>query len=637
MELADITNQLRLTQSELSLFKKAYSFTKEVTSLRKNGTYFSFHALGTASLATSLSFDKESILACILLPAFDLHSEKFILKEFGEELFSLLEGTKKITRLTTLIDKPESKAEELRKVILATARDIRPLLIILCASLQTMRTLSHYPKQEQLDFSQKSLDIYAPLAYRLGLAPLKAELEDLAFSYLYPKEYNTIVNELVENKEEREERIKQAILSLSTLLKKRGIKAEFSGRAKHLYSIYKKIQTKNYTLADIKDLTAIRIITFNVEDCYKALDLINNLWKQPPGTFKDYISSPKENGYQSLHLVVSGPENKPLEIQIRTKEMHDAAEEGVAVHYGYKGVTHTRTIDKKLGWLKNFFEQREHSTSKEFKNLLKLNLFEDRIFVFTPRGKVLELPPQATVLDFAYLVHSTIGEHAIGAHINGKYSPLKTELNTGDIVEVITSKTQHPSLDWLKIVTISKVKTRIRHYLKEHGKTLITAGKTNSFQVIKQEAEARLISVEGIKNPQLKLASCCKPLPGQPIEGYRTGPKRITIHRENCTSLKKTKTAPKKPLQVRWTDKIGADVELEIEAIDRVGLLAEIINTISRQGINILNAKAKTAAQDKAQCILVLPIEDTQTLTNLIIRIKKIKNVNAVYIKELKK
>lgn len=626
--------------ADLNLLEKSYHFAEKTykESKRHSGTSLLEHCLSSALILANLKMDEKAIATSLLhhIPQYGI-SRELIKREFGEEISTLLEGVQKISNLKLIPEKEEFNSADVRKVLLAATQDIRILFIKLAIKLHNMRTLHYLPDtKEQIRISQEVLNIYAPLSYRLGMGKIKSELEDLAFSFTNQKEYNEILEKLEESHKEREFRIYEAKKLIEKALKEEKVEAQVYGRAKHIYSIYRKIQDRNYTLENMKDLVALRIIVHNLDDCYKALRIVHTLWKPLPETFKDYIALPKENGYQSLHTVVIGPKEKLAEFQIRTQEMHEVAEEGVAVHYGYKGITHDEEIDKKLSWLKQFVEQREHLSDQEFKEMLKINLFGDKIFVYTPKGKVIELPKESTPLDFAYAIHSELGEKAIGANINGKYRSLKEVLQNGDSVEIITSKTQKPSMEWLKIVKTYKARSRIKHYLKEHGKKIVTTI-GQPIEEKRKEIVDTLIKVEGMKEPHLSLANCCKPLPGDKIVGFKTSDARVNVHKDNCTNLKDLRAGQKKPVKTFWVEHSNSLIELIVEAQDRVGLMAEILNTVARHGINVTNAKGKALAQNKAQCNFTVQVHDTSSLTALIDKIKKIKDVKFVFIGEMKK
>ncbi len=628
-------------KADLALLEKAHKFAENIYKGEKrySGETLLEHCLSASYILASLNLDEKAIAACILhhVPHYSVSKEGFR-RTFGEEIFSLVEGVQKMSNLKLIPEQGEINSADVRKVLLAATQDIRILFIKLSVKLHNMRTLEYLPElEERKRIAQEVLDIYAPLSYRLGVGKIKSELEDLAFRYTHEKEYNEILAKLNESYKEREYRIYEAKKEIEKALKQEGLNVEVHGRAKHIYSIYRKIVDRNYSLENMKDIAALRIVVDSIDDCYKALRIVHALWKPLPETFKDYIALPKENGYQSIHTVVIGPKEKLAEFQIRTKEMHEVAEEGVAVHYGYKGVVHGEEVDKKLSWLKQLVEQREQLSNEEFKDLLKINLFSDKIFVYTPKGKVIELPRGSTVLDFAYEIHSELGEKAIGANINSKYSSLKEELQNGDVVQIITSKTQHPGMEWLKMVRTYKARSRIKHYLKEHGKKIVATRSGSLREETKKELEQSIIVVEGMKEPLLKMAICCKPLPGNKILGFRTGEHRITIHREGCENLRKLREGPKKEVKARWIENIPSEVELIVEAYDRVGLLAEILNTVASQKINVTNARGKALAENKAECIFNVQIQNITTLTQLIERIKKIKDVRHISLGELKK
>ncbi|MDU7252396.1 MAG: bifunctional (p)ppGpp synthetase/guanosine-3',5'-bis(diphosphate) 3'-pyrophosphohydrolase, partial [Clostridium sp.] len=395
-----------------------------------------------------------------------------VAKEFGNEVADLVNGVTKLGKIEYKT-KEEQQADNVRKMLLAMTKDIRVILIKLADRLHNMRTLRFMPVEKQKEKAQETLDIYAPLAHRLGISKIKWELEDLSFRYINPNEYYFLVRKIAEKRAEREEHIKEIVSNLQQNLKKAGIESEIDGRPKHFYSIYKKMHNKNKNLDQIFDLTAVRILVDTVKDCYAALGIAHTVYKPIPGRFKDYIAMPKPNMYQSLHSTVMGVGGRPFEIQIRTYEMHKTAEYGIAAHWKYKeAVENSNNIDLKLTWLREMLDwQKETTDPEEFMQGFKIDLFSDEVFVFTPKGKVISLPNRATPVDFAYKIHTDIGHRCIGAKVNGKMVPLDYELKTGEIIEVLTSTTpKGPNLDWLSMVKSNQAKSKIRAWFKKEDK-----------------------------------------------------------------------------------------------------------------------------------------------------------------------
>jgi len=474
MSLAELTDTLQKLnpKANLDLIKKAYQFALQAHDgqLRISGEPYITHPLAVSLILANLGLDDTTIAAALLHDV--VEDTKVDLKEiretFGEEIALLVDGVTKLSRIE-YYSKEERQVENYRKMFLAMAKDIRVILIKLADRLHNMRTLKYQSFWKQREIAQETLEIFAPLASRLGIFKFKWELEDLAFRYLEPEKYYDLVEKISMKRKEREEYINEVIQILGEELKKSGIKADISGRPKHFYSIYNKMEKKGKELNEIYDLIAVRIIVDNVKDCYGTLGIIHTLWKPIPGRFKDYIAMPKPNMYQSLHTTVIGPRGEPFEIQIRTWDMHRTAEYGIAAHWLYKESSKQKVkLDEALTWLKHIREwQNELQDSKEFVETLKIDLFSDVVFVFSPKGDVFELPAGSTPIDFAYRVHTEIGHRCIGRKVNNRIVPIDYQLKTGDIVEILTSKHANgPSRDWLKIVKSSQAKNRIRQWFR---------------------------------------------------------------------------------------------------------------------------------------------------------------------------
>jgi len=474
MSLAELLETLLKInpKANTDLIKKAYDFAINAHKgqLRNSGEPYITHPLAVSIILTNLGLDDTTIAAGLLHDVVeDTKIElKGIHEKFGEEIALLVDGVTKLSRIE-YYSKEERQVENYRKMFLAMAKDVRVILIKLADRLHNMRTLKHQSFWKQREIAQETLEIFAPLASRLGIFKFKWELEDLSFRYLEPDKYYDIVEKISMKRKEREEYINEVMDILGNELSAAGIKADISGRPKHFYSIYNKMEKKDKDLNEIYDLIAVRIIVDSVKDCYGTLGIIHTLWKPIPGRFKDYIAMPKPNMYQSLHTTVIGPRGEPFEIQIRTWDMHRTAEYGIAAHWLYKeSVKQKSKFDETFTWLKQISEmQNELQDSKEFVETLKIDLFSDVVFVFSPKGDVFELPAGSTPIDFAYRVHTEIGHRCIGSKVNSRIVPLDYELKTGDIVEVLTSKQANgPSRDWLKIVNSSQAKNRIRQWFK---------------------------------------------------------------------------------------------------------------------------------------------------------------------------
>ena len=472
----------KLTQSrpdaDTRLIADAFAFAQEAhgEQKRESGEPFVSHPLGVAEILVSLQMDDITVAASLLHDV--VEDTEVTLEEiqerFGPEVAALVDGVTKLSRLP-FQSKQEQQAESLRKMFLAMARDIRVIIIKLADRLHNMRTLRNLPVERQKKIARETLEIYAPLTHRLGMYKLKWELEDLALRYLEPKEYYNLVQLVKKKRQERERYINEVMDTLQSQLKELKIQAKIEGRPKHFYSIYQKMVEKGREFTEIYDLIAIRVIVESVKDCYAVLGIVHTLWKPVPGRFKDYIAMPKSNQYQSLHTTVIGPGGEPFEIQIRTWEMHHTAEYGVAAHWRYKEGGGEDKFEDKISWLRQLLEwQREMKDAQDFLETLKIDLFEDEVFVFTPKGDVKSLPAGSTPVDFAYSVHSDIGHRCTGAKVNGKLVPLNTKLKNGDIVEIITSKNSKPSGDWLSFIKTSKARSKVRQYVRETQKQQAT-------------------------------------------------------------------------------------------------------------------------------------------------------------------
>jgi GTP pyrophosphokinase len=698
-----------------------YACVHHADQRRRSGEDFIIHPVGVAKICAGMRLDTETLCAALLHDTVEDTSASLqdVEAEFGEEIAGLVDGVTKLTGLT-FQSRDEAQAENYRKMMVAMASDIRVILIKLADRLHNMRTIDAMPKQKQIEKSRETLDIYAPIAHRLGIHAIKWELEDLAFQALHPRKYNEIKSLVAQQRGERERYVNQAGDYLRKELAEVGIDAEISGRAKHFYSIYSKMTKKGREFNEIYDLTAMRVIVGSVKDTYGAVGVIHSLWKPLPGRFKDFIAMPKFNMYQSLHTTVIGPEGRPLEIQIRTGGMHDLAEFGIAAHWMYKekrgaggDLRGSGGDESKLKWLRSLVDwQKDMSDPKEFVETLKVDLFEDEVFVFTPKGEVKSLALGATPLDFAYEIHTDVGHRCVGAKVNGKIVPLSYQLHSGDIVEVLTSKRERgPSRDWLALVKTTRARNKIkawfkaesrkdtehsgRELLQEHLKKqglpsqkIVSAPlmadviremgfrKAEEFyialgaakispKVVVNKVMQRLkqgeaadseptaaddllstrrrsrpttsstrygIVVEGIDEVMLRLAKCCRPVPGDPIVGYISLGRGITIHRDDCPNVAVLRKDPDRFTPVSWEGDAETSfrVELEVQAWDRHRLLEDISRALAEAGINIVEI-AGVVNHPMVRDKFVVEVGDTRTLDHAINRLRNIEGVFDAY------
>jgi GTP diphosphokinase / guanosine-3',5'-bis(diphosphate) 3'-diphosphatase len=622
-------------ESNISKIDKAYEFAKKAHKgqNRLTGEPFVEHCLRTALILAKLNLDIPTIVTAILhdvVSKTDVTIEQ-VKDNFGEEIANLVEGVTQVGTIKEL-GKEESQAEMVRKVILASVKDIRVILVKLAERVDNMETIDVLPEQRRKRIAKDVMEVYAPIAHKLGIAKIKWRLEDLAFRQLEPDAFFDIQENIEANHDARESEIRKIEFDLKRELMKHKFKFEISGRPKHLYSIHKKMKRKRQAFDDIYDLRALRIITDSVGHCYEILGVIHNLWTPIPREFDDYIANPKLNMYQSLHTVVIGPTQKAVEIQIRTKDMHTVAEAGIAAHWKYKGIKSEGDMDHKLSWMKELGEwQKQSQDAQEFLKILKVDFFQDQIFTFTPNGRVIEMPKDSTVLDFAFAVHSELGLKSVGGKVNSRFVSLRTKLKNGDLVEIVTSKTQKPSRQWLKFVRTTKAKTKIKQFIRANED--IPVKSLSNEQDVKKEFEAWIIDVDNMVKPEIKLARCCKPLPGNKISGFATLTDKVSIHTLKCPVSEKYKASSRRrKVNVSWVENIQSTVDVHVEAIDRIGLFAEILNALLAIKIQIKNANARPIGMGRVECSFSMEVASTAELQDTIQRIKRINGVQQVYI-----
>ena len=705
-----------LPQAKCDDVTKAYNLAEEAhkDQRRVSGEPYILHPLAVAQILADMKIDTTTITASLLHDVVEdtSYTLEDIKKMFGKEVAFLVDGVTKLSRLNYRT-KEDQQLNSMRKMFLAMAKDVRVVVIKLADRLHNMRTLRYMRSDKQKRIAQETLEIFAPLAHRLGIFNIKWELEDLSFRYLEPDKYYDLVDQMKQKRHVREEIVNEAIDVLKKALDEAHIHCEINGRPKHFYSIYKKMKKDNRDLSQVYDLFAIRVIVDDVKDCYGVLGIVHSLWKPLPYRFKDYIAMPKPNNYQSLHTTVIGTRGQPVEIQIRTWEMHRIAEYGVAAHWRYKEGNQTANkdaFDEKMGWLRNLLEWQDTSNPKEFVNALKLDAFSDEVFVFSPRGDVIDLPQGAIPIDFAYRIHTDVGHRCVGAKINGKIVPLDYKLKNGDIVEIITSKVGKPSLDWLNIVGSSESRSKIRSWFKKENreeniakgldalereckrlghdwKALNVGGrlgrvakqmnagseddlvaavgyggfavntvlikllelhkkdlqkqeeKTNSLAALEKLKTKKPVKhngtgilVKGEPGLLVRLAKCCSPVPGDPIIGFITRGRGVSVHRADCPNVTHGQNDVDRLIDVEW-DYDGNErfeVNMEIVAYDRTGIMAEIMATLAEMKISILSVNAKTSDTKNVTIHMGISIKDLAQFEFVATKIRRLKDVYAV-------
>ena len=705
--------------ADTDLIRRAYELADAAHKGQKrvSGEDYIIHPLAVAKILTDLQIDDITISAAILHDVVEdtTHTLDEMRELFGDEVAMLIDGVTKLGRIQYK-SKEEQQLESYRKMFLAMAKDIRVIMIKLADRLHNMRTLKYMREDKQKRIARETIEIYAPLANRLGISNVKWELEDLCLRYLDPKAYYDLVESVKQKRQERQAFIDEAHEQIVEKLEEAHITAEIQGRAKHFYSIYKKMKRDQKDISEIYDLSALRVLVDSVKDCYGVLGIIHAMWKPLPGRFKDYIAMPKSNGYQSLHTTVIC-RGYPLEIQIRTFAMHKVSEYGVAAHWKYKeagkSVGATREYDQKMSWLRQMVSlQHELDDPREYFEALKVDVFSDEVFVFTPKGDVVDLPKGSIPIDFAYRIHTEVGHHCVGAKVNGKIVPLEYKLKNGDIVSIITNKSNNgPSRDWLNIVASSETRTKIRSWFKKQRKEEniargmdmmekeakhlgyvpkeilkperleLLAKKLNIPQVndllasigyggitlngilgkliemhkqdlqkatppdisqmlseLKQPLKNRKkkashgILVEGEGGFLVRLARCCNPIPGDPITGYITRGRGVSVHRSDCPNLLNDMDFSR-VIEVNWD--VGLDkvytVQIEIVCNDKTGMLAELFALPAEMKVNISSLTAKTNKTNRTSIVnMGLDVRNSQQVAQIMTKIRRMKDVYSV-------
>jgi len=705
--------------AQVDLIRKAYELAHAAHAgqTRISGEEYIHHPLSVAQILTELQIDPLTISAALLHDVVEdtTYTIDQMQELFGEEVAMLIDGVTKLSRMEYK-SKEEQQLENYRKMFLAMAKDIRVILIKLADRLHNMRTLKFMREDKQKRIAKETLEIYAPLANRLGISNVKWELEDLCLRYLEPETYYELVEKVKQKRRERQEFIDDSTKQLRAQLETAGIKTEIQGRAKHFYSIYKKMKRDHKDISEIYDLSAVRVLVDSVKDCYGVLGVIHAMWKPLPGRFKDYIAMPKSNGYQSLHTTVIATNGYPLEIQIRTFSMHRVSEYGVAAHWKYKesgkSVGAAKEYDQKLSWLRQLVNlQQDLSDPREYVEALKVDVFSDEVFVFTPKGDVIDLPKGSIPLDFAYRIHTDVGHHCIGAKINGKIVPLEYKLKNGDIVAVITNKQNTgPSRDWLNIVASSETRNKIRQWFKKasreeniargseliekeakrlgydpkqllkdnrlmqvtkklnisneddllatlgyggiatngiimklielHKKELQKATPPDISQMLEKlkpqgqkKKSSHGILVEGEGGVLVRLARCCNPIPGDPIIGYITRGRGVSVHRADCPNVINESSDFARVIEVNWD--IGLDkvytVTIDVTCNDKSGVLTSLLAVPSESKINISAVYARANKSNKTSIVTMgLDVKNALQLEQIMTKFRRVKDVYSV-------
>ncbi len=611
-------------EGDLQRFKLACELAQQElgSKLRLNGESFFKHNLRVGLLLAENKADPETVIAGLLHGLFDLKEK--IKQRFGEEVWLLVLGGEEIKTIKS--KNKQLEAETLRKIFLATLKDIRIILIKLATKIDNLRTIGVLPPPEQKRIAQEALEVYAPLASRLGAERLRVELEDLAFQVLLPQKYREIANFFAESKEQREEEIRKAIKLVEEICQGNVTLLKIKGRPKHFYSIYKKMTRRGVNLRQQYDLLGLRILVPEEKDCYTVLGLLHEKFTPIEGRLKDYIANPKPNLYRSLHTGVQLSNGKILEVQIRTPEMEEFAEEGIAAHWRYKGIKSEELFEKKVAWLREVLKLQKELESAEFLEAAKIDLFGDKIYCYTPKGDVKELPLGATVLDFAYSVHEHVGNQAVGGKVNGKFVPLNHPLAVGEVVEIVTNKNQRPRRSWLKIVKSAKSRQKIRKSLKEYEK--LAPLHYHRLKIVAPEEQGVLVESPETPTAVCTLARCCSPLPGEAIAGIPTKRRVISVHQQDCRAVEKEQG---RLLPVRWKNTFNQKIRFTVQAAERSGLLADLLHTIATAGFEVQEAKAKLLDAGNAECSVAVIPKDLAQLQELVRRVRKVPGMKRIY------
>ncbi len=656
---------------------------------RKTGEPYITHPVAVAQALAEMRLDSQAIQAALLHDVVEDTDYELtdIVEKFGEEVAMLVDGVSKLDQIQ-FRSRAEAQAESFRKMMLAMIGDIRVILVKLSDRLHNMKTLGGMPTEKRRRIARETLDIYAPIANRLGIHRLKVELEDLGFKYLYPLRYKVIAKALSRSKGSQRQIVNRISEEIGATLNQEGINGEVLGREKHLYGIYKKMEEKKLTLKDIVDVYGFRIVVDDVNECYKVLGLVHSLYKPMPGRFKDYIAIPRMNGYQSLHTTLFGPKGLPIEVQIRTRDMDRVAESGVASHWQYKAIDRSDAAPQRRAreWLANLAELQNTGSSEEFLESVKVDLFPDKIYVFTPKGDIMPLPKGSTTVDFAYAVHTDIGNKTVAAKVDRRLVPLRSELSNGVTVEVVTSRSAKPNPNWLSFARTAKARNAIRSYMRKLRSTesidlgrrlldrtlkdlgssirkvgkvrmkeaLDTLGLNNQAELFEQiglgerlapltarflvgdgddeslEAQTKAsLEIAGTEGMVVSYAKCCYPIPGDDVMGYMSSGRGIVLHRTSCGNLRNFRKHSEKWISVSWENNIDGDFQsaISVDTINKPGVLAEVAATIGDSDSNIEQVEVLGRQDDCSVLSFLILVKDRAHLANIIRRVHRMPNV----------
>ena len=615
------------SDKELQTIKKAIKFIKQNLKGNKklSGKSLVDFNIDVGEILVKSELSANTIVAGILYGVEKIIPSEKVLDNFGEDITEIVFGQLKLRTIKK--NHSSEQAEFMRKVLLTGLDDVRIIIVKLAVKLANLKIISSLKKDEQKRISRAVLELYVPLSARLGLDYIKNNLEDIAFKTIHPKVYEEISNFFNKSKKERERFIKNFIKEIRKILAPKVKLIKIKGRNKQIRSIFKKIKERGVALKKQRDHYAIRIIVKTENDCYKVLGILHEKYIPVDGRLKDYINSPKQNGYQSLHTSLKVPSSgEEIEVQIRTEKMDEFAEEGIAAHWRYKKIKGDMSFEKKVGWLKVLIESQKHSSNNGLLKNLKLNLFADKIYCYTPMGDVKELPKNATLLDFAYAIHQEVGESAIGGRINGKFVSLRETVENGSTVEIITNKNQRPRRDWLKFVVSSNARSKIRHGLKKYESIPVPKGQP--IKINKETGFDSLVESPEFPSGKVALAKCCYPLPKDELLGVIKSNKRFLVHKQDCHQIKEKS---KNIIPFFWKEKFNHPLNVKVLCNERSGILVDLLNTISRIGFKVKGANAKFVGDEKVECHFIIMPKELDEVYQMIGRIKKIRGVVKIF------